>query len=195
MARPAKSSTKYDAKRQIIEAFLRFAGEIPIDKITVRMLTDAVGCNKTTFYYHFETIDDLHRQAFEHMDIDEASRFVVGKVLGGEWVDGAIDADERTVELFDKLCTLAFLNGAGHGRELVEDLVRERTAHALGVGPRESDVQAHTLFVFASGGIYEALRYRGSTGNAVPVAEFCSALYDTVVPALYAKLAARGIAR
>lgn len=45
----------------IAAAFLKLLGEHPIDRITVRMITDEVGCSRKTFYYYFTDVYDLTR--------------------------------------------------------------------------------------------------------------------------------------
>jgi AcrR family transcriptional regulator len=188
MARPKKSSEKYDAKGQLITAFLSLARKMPIDKITVKMVTDAVGCNKTTFYYHFETIEDLYRAAIDQAGIYETTHMVVEKVLNGDWVKGTFGPDEHTIGLLDQLCTLVYLNAGGRSRELIDTFITSSAARALGVDPETADEQMRTLLAFTSGGIYGALHYRGQMNNSIPVDEFCDAFYDMVIPAIYQKV-------
>ena len=51
-------------KLAIADAFIALLGENTIDKITVKMITDAVGCSRKTFYYYFtdvyEPCADVH---------------------------------------------------------------------------------------------------------------------------------------
>lgn len=61
-------------KIAIADAFVRLLSEYTIDKVTVKMITDAVGCSRKTFYYYFTDVYELtqyvcdqHVQAF--MDI------------------------------------------------------------------------------------------------------------------------------
>lgn len=53
MVRPAKDSPVPGARERIEEAFLALMDKMPISKISVKMLCEHAGCNKTTFYYHF----------------------------------------------------------------------------------------------------------------------------------------------
>lgn len=43
-------------KTAITSAFTRLLAEYPIDKITVKMITDTVGCSRKTFYYYFTDV-------------------------------------------------------------------------------------------------------------------------------------------
>lgn len=49
----------------IADAFIRLLAVHTIDKITVRMVTDEVGCSRKTFYYYFTDIYDLTRYVFD----------------------------------------------------------------------------------------------------------------------------------
>ena len=49
----------------IADAFTRLLAENTIDKITVRMITDEVGCSRKTFYYYFSDIYDVTKYVCE----------------------------------------------------------------------------------------------------------------------------------
>jgi hypothetical protein len=80
--------------------------------------------------------------------------------------------------LLDQLCTLMYLNLSGRGRELLDSFIESAVMRALVVDPYSENYQERTLLAFTTGGISEALRYRGSTGNAIPVGDFCHASVD-----------------
>jgi hypothetical protein len=130
----------------------------------------------------------------EQSGIGQTTHTVVEKVLSGDWVQDVSDADSHEVEMLDQLCTLAALNATGRGRERITSFVGAAIARALDVDPDTDDCQTHVLLSFLTGGVCDALRYRGQMGNAVPVDEFCHAIYDTVVPAVYQKLQERAAA-
>ena len=46
-------------KKWIASAFLELADQVPPGKITVKMLCDRAGVNRSTFYYHFDSIQVL----------------------------------------------------------------------------------------------------------------------------------------
>jgi AcrR family transcriptional regulator len=48
-------------KLAIADAFTGLLTEYTIDKITVKMITDAVGCSRKTFYYYFTDVFELTR--------------------------------------------------------------------------------------------------------------------------------------
>ena len=48
-------------KLAIADAFVKLLNENTIDKITVKMITDSVGCSRKTFYYYFADVYELTR--------------------------------------------------------------------------------------------------------------------------------------
>lgn len=56
-------------KRAIYASFLKFLGERPLDKITVKDIVDDCGINRKTFYYYFSDIyamaEEMFREEFE----------------------------------------------------------------------------------------------------------------------------------
>ena len=46
------------ARDRIIEAYLGLLAKDPHRKVTVSAVAKAAGCNRDTFYYHFQSIDD-----------------------------------------------------------------------------------------------------------------------------------------
>lgn len=49
----------------IRKTFLLLLEQMPLDKITVKMIVDACGISRNTFYYHYEDIPALLRDALE----------------------------------------------------------------------------------------------------------------------------------
>lgn len=187
VARPRRADDRFDTKGQLLDKFIELAARMPLDKITVRMLVESVGCNKTTFYYHFETVESLYEEAFERMDVEGSANAVVHEVINENRGSNSPWDNPRMVRVLDWLCTFASLNGSGRGRRYLDGLILDATSHALGVDPESSGVQERTLLAFTAGGVGEALRFRGSTGNSIPAEEFFRAVHDTVMPAINEK--------
>lgn len=61
MARPRKEADGGDARQRIREALWFLLEKHELRDITVSMITEQAGCNRGTFYYHFNGIDDLLR--------------------------------------------------------------------------------------------------------------------------------------
>lgn len=50
------------------EAFLRLIEEKDLEFITVKEICNKAGVNRSTFYLHYETIDDLLSESLEYMN-------------------------------------------------------------------------------------------------------------------------------
>lgn len=77
-------------KKAIINAFITLADKQPIEKISVKQITDLCGINRNTFYYHYEDIyalvrDIVHTKSVKLFDLDFKSV---------SWKDGWIRAAE-----------------------------------------------------------------------------------------------------
>lgn len=59
MARPRKDETAIDAKQRIQNSFWELLEDNQLSEITVGMVADHAHCNRGTFYYHYENMDDL----------------------------------------------------------------------------------------------------------------------------------------
>ena len=59
MGRPRKESEQAGAKQRISEAFWKLLEENEIREITVGMIVTEAQCNRGTFYYHFQSLEDL----------------------------------------------------------------------------------------------------------------------------------------
>ena len=62
-------------KASLLEAFWDLYARMPLNQIKVRAITDAAGCNRSTFYEYFESIYDLLDQA-ETALIDQSCAYL-----------------------------------------------------------------------------------------------------------------------
>ena len=70
-------------RRRIVDAFWGLLAERPVTQIKVKAVTDAAGCNRSTFYQYFDSMDDLHAQAEQ------------------EVIDDAVETTQRVVDSWD----------------------------------------------------------------------------------------------
>lgn len=61
---PKKTTNRYEAascntEKMFADALKRLLKKLPLEKISVQKLADECGVNRKTFYYHFESMDDL----------------------------------------------------------------------------------------------------------------------------------------
>lgn len=63
MARPRQTKDHVPANERIVDAYWRWAQQVPFPQITVAQLLVRAHCNRTTFYYHFKNLLDVRREA------------------------------------------------------------------------------------------------------------------------------------
>lgn len=73
------SRTRILSRQNLIAAFERIFPEKPIEKISIKEITNAAGYNRSTFYLYFKDIYEL-ADAFEAAVLEEVSE-VVGNVI------------------------------------------------------------------------------------------------------------------
>ena len=81
--------------KQGLEASLkRMMLKKPLDKITIRDITEDCGVGRMAFYYHFKDIYDL----VEWSCVEDASRALQGKKTYDTWHEGLLQIFEAVLE-------------------------------------------------------------------------------------------------
>lgn len=81
--------------KQALEASLKhMLLKKPLDKITIRDLTEDCGVSRMTFYYHFQDIYDLVEWACIH----DAREALAGKKTYADWPEGLAQIFEAVLE-------------------------------------------------------------------------------------------------
>ena len=81
--------------KQGLEASLkRMMLKKPLDKITIRDITEDCGVSRMAFYYHFKDIYDL----VEWSCVEDASRALQGKKTYDTWHEGLLQIFEAVLE-------------------------------------------------------------------------------------------------
>lgn len=111
--------------KQALEASLKhMLLKKPLDKITIRDLTEDCGVSRMTFYYHFQDIYDLVEWACIH----DAREALAGKKTYADWPEGLAQIFEAVLE--NKPFVLNAYRALERGRmerflyQLTADLIR-----------------------------------------------------------------------
>ncbi|MGI6032429.1 MAG: TetR/AcrR family transcriptional regulator, partial [Coriobacteriales bacterium] len=62
---------KTQTEARIASAFWKLYAEYPIERISIRMLTEEAGVHRSSFYHHYEDIYDLRRKMEDQL-VEEA---------------------------------------------------------------------------------------------------------------------------
>ncbi len=77
MARPKANQPGPSAKERLEQAFWDSLHEMPYDALTVSGISKRAKVNHNTFYYYYENIDDMAKQAFKNDLQDDALFFIL----------------------------------------------------------------------------------------------------------------------
>ncbi|ORC16104.1 hypothetical protein A7979_05745 [Rothia nasimurium] len=92
MARPRKDSTQPGARQRITEAYWALAAERAFPDIAVDQILKRAGCNRTTFYYHFENLAAVRTEAEKQRLTAEKFRSIVRLIVSRDVNSSAVRA-------------------------------------------------------------------------------------------------------
>ena len=93
-----QNESKYDNTACLMdEALIQLINEKDHDYITITEICKRAGVNRSTFYLHYETVDDLLKEAIKKID-DDFNSYMQGFGTNRDLIIDAIN-NERTYEL------------------------------------------------------------------------------------------------
>jgi AcrR family transcriptional regulator len=95
-------------KRLMVQSLKKYMAKKPLEKISIREITEDSGVNRQTFYYHFEDIYSMVKWMYE----EEAVKLIEGLEGVLLWQDGILQL-LRYIEENKAIC-LCTLNSLGH---------------------------------------------------------------------------------
>ncbi len=75
-------------EKELIEALRELLKEYPLDKITIKKITDKCGVSRNTFYYHFQDIYELTMKLFVNATDALVKRYEKEKNWEGGFLEG-----------------------------------------------------------------------------------------------------------
>ena len=81
-------------KKALVAAAAELLKKKPLDKITIKEITDTCGLTRNTFYYHFQDIYDLAKWTC----IDETKKVLDGKKTYDTWQEGLLNIFHAVLE-------------------------------------------------------------------------------------------------
>lgn len=145
-------------KKLLTDALKQLMAQKPLNKISIREITDLCGVNRQTFYYHFEDIYDQVRWMYREEAIqllDQQEHILV-------WQDGLLQLFRYLEENRDIcLCTLHSISHEHLRRFFKSDIydiihrVIGQLSEGVAVSEAEKDILTH-FYVSALAGIVES---------------------------------------
>lgn len=159
----------------IIEAFLQLCKTTPCDRISVSQLTKKAGYNRSTFYAHFKSIDDLLLQLEENyfavLDeiIPEGIRILRTGQASSEEREMSVDFFHQNVPL---LVTLLGPNGDPRFVYKFKNHIKEALLNTLQLSPETITPQAQLLLEFCISGHLQMLFYCHEHNSSIHPLDF-----------------------
>lgn len=172
-------------RKRIHEAFLELAETTDFSDINVNMLTKAAGLNRTTFYLHYQTLDDLIDEVINEIldELGEGGRLLAAGV--GKDQPGAHDSYFRTIRsrpiLFQRL--LSNPGSSPLSAQLIEMHVNsvqdiwKQYGYDLTANPESWNLRAR----YAAGGVYSVTVQWLETDMEESVESICERVLELIL--------------
>lgn len=147
MARPRKDSEEKGAEARMIEAFWNQLSRMPYREVTAASVARQAGCNRATFYYYFDSIEDLAEQAID-VAIPTGIADLAEKFLSESGASFHLSEEQRCA--VERICLLTGSNGSTRLTERFKRALMEAWGRKFGVSLEQEDVRAIAAFM-ASG--------------------------------------------
>lgn len=187
MARPRYERDEQTARQRIIEAFWRMVEDGPYDKVYVRELVRESGVNKNTFYYHFEGVDDLARQATREL-LDPVFLTEMLSQMQGAAVQARLKDAGFQMRL-SRVRTVARAKGTPELQDVLKSALAETWSSVVGFDLEALDVPQRVALEFLLGGIMSVLAYANEDGSSPAPDQVVSAGIPQTASFVLARLA------
>lgn len=170
MARPRKSEANR-ADARLAEAFWELLETTRLQNITVGLVTERAQLNRTTFYYHFASIEQLADQAIkrELVGNDEFLQSIFDLITGAS---GAIPAHEVLLSRTHKATLLIRQGGNEALSSNVKAVIMDMWRSILCEPGEELKPEARLIIEYATSGIIGIVSRSELYGEEQPTQEF-----------------------
>lgn len=162
MVRPRKDQPGDPVQERIKETFWRLLRERGAGQITVSEIVRTVGCNRNTFYYHFDSVEDLTARAIaEAVPVEIPA--LAEAYFAGSLVDMPLgESARRSIE---HLCLLVGKSGSPAAVEQVKEALKAVWIERFGLDGGQEDVAC--VLEFMASGIMGMLGFWASRDGEV----------------------------
>lgn len=160
MARPKYGRGQQTARDRLIATFWDMIATTPYEKVSVRALVRESGVNKNTFYYHFDGVADLARQATDGALDPAFLSEMLAHLRGGPAPNPLSHPNFQ--ERFERVRTIARAKGTPELQDMLKRAIAERWGEAAGFDADGLDPQRALALEFALGGVVAVLAHDGT---------------------------------
>jgi AcrR family transcriptional regulator len=162
MARPRKNQEQPEAKQRILEAFWELLEDDTPQSITVAKIAEKAHCNRGTFYYHFDDMDDLLNYAIESELFGEHG--IPYDIF--DLVSGTSEDIARTILTKGRMDRFILIVKKYGGTDALEKKIKgimiKMWQTVLCYGSDELPTETRFILEYAVGGMFRLLTYRAT---------------------------------
>ena len=190
MARPSKHENQYPVRGRLAEEFWALLKKKSFAQITVSELVKAVDCNRATFYYHFDSIENMAWQLMmESLPVELPQ-------IAAAYFRGEIEAVEVTPEtlgLIEPLSILVGSNGAPHFAALIEDALKGMWIKIFNLDAIKEDKEVIYILEFMAGGVVSMISRYGSPLDLAALSQCMSLMNNLFAKSALSFITMKGI--
>ena len=164
MARPRKDQMGDPVQERIKATFWKLLRERSINQISVSEIVRVVGCNRNTFYYHFDSVEDLTAQAVvEAIPVEIpalAEAYFVGTLA-------TVPLDQDARRSIERLCLLVGRGGSPAAVQQVKEALKAVWIERFNMDDTQEDVAC--VLEFMASGIVGMLGFWVAHNGEVPL--------------------------
>lgn len=147
MARPRKDSEEKGAEARMIEVFWDQLSHTPYREVTAASVARQAGCNRATFYYYFDSIEDLAEKAIDAA-VPTGIADLAEKFLSENDTSFRLDESQRSA--VERIRLLTGPTGSTRLAKRFKRALAETWARRFGLDLAQEDVRTAASFM-ASG--------------------------------------------
>lgn len=165
MSRPRKDSNATPMREKIEQAFWECFKERPLERISVKEVCLAAGCNKTTFYYHFHDLREVLDAIEEESLPREAPDLLADLLTEQDKTAVVMQFIDHMGERFERYCLLLGPNGDPSFANRARETMLDRWCEKLGIHRDSLSDEELMTFRFIVGGTSSIF---ADHGNGMP---------------------------
>ncbi|RRG10030.1 MAG: TetR/AcrR family transcriptional regulator [Lactobacillus sp.] len=168
MARPKKDENSNPIRSRIETEFWKLMKKKSLSQITVSELVKNTNCNRTTFYYYFDNVDDLAWKVIAESIPVELPK-IAQAYFTGEVEDVTINS--KTMQMIEKLSALIGRDGSSRLAYLAADALKKMWIAKLLPDESEYDEEISHMFDFTASGIIGIISRYGRNSDIIQLKE------------------------
>ncbi|MDY5785058.1 TetR/AcrR family transcriptional regulator [Corynebacterium sp.] len=172
---------------ELHEAFWRLLTQHPDKRISVAALTAEAGCNRGTFYYHFQDLEDFYDDVLTEVINETTSATMVGFISGTLTVETAMTRIVDLEPAVTQIGTLLNSSVSGHFRPRISETIALNWHRKLGINPSQAGPQ-RAVMEFTLGGILSMWAWRARQDPPLPLESLAQPEFVAAVAGLVRQL-------